>query len=194
MLAIYLEAFLSRNGFHINGDQTTKGYSNFRYRPFTLEGNFAAGQAVHEMLLQSWGGVLRVFPATPAKWKDVSFADLRAEGGYRDTAERRGGRTVRVRIAAGRDGRLRLRDPFGGEAVTWSRKVDAVGGHSDCTLRAGDVLDADQNSPPLRSGLWGDSLANKRRRGRNPPEPRPQGRGTPAMDATPEWGQILISD
>jgi len=139
-LAIYLEAFLSRNGFHINGDQTGKGYSNFRYRPFTLEGNFAASQAVHEMLLQSWGGVVRVFPAVPKKWKDVSFADLRAEGGYRVSAEREGGRTVTVRIIAGAAGRLRLRDPFAG-AAQWSRKVDKVGANYECALKPGDVLD-----------------------------------------------------
>jgi len=149
-LAIYLEAFLSRNGFHINGDQTKKGYSGFRYRPFTLEGNFAASQAVHEMLLQSWGGTLRVFPATPAKWKDVSFADLRAEGAYRVSAERRGGRTVRVRITAGRDGRLRLRDPFGDQEATWSRPMKRVGENYEGTLRAGDVLDASLKRPGRR--------------------------------------------
>jgi alpha-L-fucosidase 2 len=139
-LAIYLEAFLSRNGFHINGDQSGKGYSNFRYRPFTLEGNFAASQAVHEMLLQSWGGVVRVFPAVPPKWRDVSFTDLRAEGGYRVSAERKGGRTVRVRITAGAGGRLRLRDPFGGAAAKWSRAVKKAGRDYECTLRAGEAL------------------------------------------------------
>ena len=66
-LKLFVEAFISRNGFHLNGDQTGRGYSSFTYRPFTLEGNFAAGQAVHEMLLQSWGGVVRVFPAVPGQ-------------------------------------------------------------------------------------------------------------------------------
>jgi len=140
-LAIYLEAFLSRNGFHVNGDQSGKGYANARYRPFTLEGNFAASQAVHEMLLQSWGGAVRIFPATPKKWKDVSFANLRAEGGYRVSAERKGGRTLRVRITAGCAGTLRLRDPFGAAAVKWNRKVEKTGANYECTLQAGDVVD-----------------------------------------------------
>ena len=144
-LAIYLEAFLSRNGFHINGDQSGKGYAGRSYRPFTLEGNFAASQAVHEMILQSWGGVVRVFPAVPGKWKEVSFANLRAEGGYRVSAQRTGGRTVRVSITAGCDGTLRLRDPFGGAPATWSRAVKAVGADYECMLRAGDVLEGQAN-------------------------------------------------
>jgi alpha-L-fucosidase 2 len=53
-LDIYARAFILRNGFHANGDQTGSGFSGFTYRPFTLEGNFLAAHAVHEMLLQSW--------------------------------------------------------------------------------------------------------------------------------------------
>ena len=53
-LDIFCKAFTLRNGFHANGDQTRSGYSSFVYRPFTLEGNFLAAQAVQEMLLQSW--------------------------------------------------------------------------------------------------------------------------------------------
>jgi alpha-L-fucosidase 2 len=45
----FVNAFTLRNGFHANGDQTKSGYSDFTYRPFTLEGNFLASQAVHEM-------------------------------------------------------------------------------------------------------------------------------------------------
>ena len=53
-LDLFCRAFVLRNGFHANGDQTQSGLSNFTYRPFTLEGNFLAAQAVQEMLLQSW--------------------------------------------------------------------------------------------------------------------------------------------
>ncbi|MBM3992106.1 MAG: hypothetical protein FJ298_14010 [Planctomycetes bacterium] len=114
-LEIYL-AFTGRNGFHLNGDQSGQGHSKFTYRPFTLEGNMLAAQAVHEMLLQSWGGVVRVFPATSARWQDVEFESLRAEGALRVSATRRAGRTTRVKLHAERGGRVRLRDPFGGAA------------------------------------------------------------------------------
>jgi alpha-L-fucosidase 2 len=113
----YLEkylAFTGRNGFHLNGDQSGKGYSKFTYRPFTLEGNMLAAQAVHEMLLQSWGGVVRVFPATSERWKNVELRDLRAEGALRVSAVRKEGRTRSVRILSEKGGLLRLRDPFAG--------------------------------------------------------------------------------
>jgi len=55
-LEIFSTAFTLRNSFHCNGDQSGKGYSKFTYRPFTLEGNFAAASGVQEMLLQSHTG------------------------------------------------------------------------------------------------------------------------------------------
>ena len=59
-----------------------------------IETPLAAAQAVHEMLLQSWGDTLRVFPAVPAAWKDAAFHDLRAEGAFLVSAVRREGRTT----------------------------------------------------------------------------------------------------
>jgi alpha-L-fucosidase 2 len=119
-------AFTGPNGFHLNGDQTRSGLSNFTYRPFTLEGNFIAMQAVHEMLLQSWGevgrpgsSVIRVFPAISDRWPDAAFRDLRAEGGVRVSAQRRAGATTRVELAASHAGTVRLRDPFDGRGK-WS--------------------------------------------------------------------------
>jgi hypothetical protein len=52
------------------------------------------------MLLQGWGDTLRVFPAMPAAWKEATFHDLRAEGGFLVSAVRRGGRTVLVRVTS----------------------------------------------------------------------------------------------
>ncbi|MBU0639899.1 MAG: alpha-L-fucosidase [Planctomycetes bacterium] len=140
-LKTYQHAFILRNGFHANGDQTRSGLSRFTYRPFTLEGNFLAMQAVHEMLLQSWGGVIRVFPAVSERWKDASFIDLRAEGAFRVSAQRENGRTVKVSVAADRGGEVRLRDPFGGESVDWNRPdVQKRGSDYEVVLERGAVL------------------------------------------------------
>ncbi len=101
-LSTFVRAFILRNGFHANGDQTRSGLSNFTYRPFTLEGNFAAMQAVHEMLLQSWGGKIRLFPAIPDHWKTtgqtVSFVDWRAENGWSVSATMRDGTITYLKI------------------------------------------------------------------------------------------------
>jgi len=112
-LEVFSTAFCLRNGFHCNGDQSGKGYSDFRYRPFTLEGNFAAAAGLQEMLLQSYGGTIRVFPAIPAAWKEASFETLRAEGAFLVSAERKDRLTQSVEIFAENGGTLRLENPFG---------------------------------------------------------------------------------
>jgi alpha-L-fucosidase 2 len=148
-LQAYQRAFTLRNGFHANGDQSGTGLSNFTYRPFTLEGNFLAMQAVHEMLLQGWGGTVRVFPAVSERWADVSFRDLRAEGGYRVTAERRGGRTARVQVVAGHDGELRLRNPFDDRAAAWNLSgVRREGRDYIVSMKAGAALEGTPSGPP----------------------------------------------
>ena len=150
-LDIYVHAFILRNGFHANGDQTGSGFSSFTYRPFTLEGNFLAMEAVHEMLLQSWSanpgtrdaGVIRLFPATPWRWHNASFEDLRAEGGHRVSARRENNATTWFRIVAGRDGLIRIRDNFGGRVPHWNRGgVSKVNGNFEVQCKAGAAIEA----------------------------------------------------
>jgi len=141
-LDLFVDAFISRNGFHLNGDQKKAGHSNFTYRPFTLEGNFAAAQAVHEMLLHSWGDTLRIFPAIPPSWKDVSFEGLWAEGAFRVWAERKNGTTTRVRIEAQREGRVTLQNPFHNEEMVWNREImDISGSRYTFFLHKGESLE-----------------------------------------------------
>ncbi len=155
-LDIFVKAFILRNGFHVNGDQTRSGFSSMTYRPFTLEGNFAALQAVHEMLLQSWSPtpgqrdteIIRIFPATPWRWHDVTFTDMRAEGGHRVSAKRVNNATTWYRIVAGQDGTIRIRDNFGGQLPRWNRNgVRKVRNHFEITLKKGQLLEARLPTP-----------------------------------------------
>jgi alpha-L-fucosidase 2 len=107
----FLSHFTSPNTFHVNGDDKQSGASWYNYRPFTLEGNFGAAHAVNEMLLQSWGDNIRLFPAVPDHWLDVSFTDLRAEGAFAVSAWRKGGAFVRAKIVSEKGTRLRLAHP-----------------------------------------------------------------------------------
>jgi alpha-L-fucosidase 2 len=117
-LEIFSTAFTLRNSFHCNGDQSGKGYSKYTYRPFTLEGNFAAAAGLQEMLLQSHRGWIRIFPAIPDTWRDVEFTTLRAEGGFLVSARRVGGVTRHVEIYAEKNGICRLVSPFDGKRLT----------------------------------------------------------------------------
>ncbi len=68
-----------------------------------IETPLSAAQSLHDMLCQSWGGVIRVFPAVPPAWQDVTLHDFRTQGAFLVTAVRRHGATawVRVRSEAG---------------------------------------------------------------------------------------------
>ncbi|HJS56018.1 MAG TPA: hypothetical protein VJ765_15810 [Chitinophagaceae bacterium] len=104
--------FVSPNSFHLNGDQRGGQYSDFTYRPFTLEGNFAFAQGIHEMLLQSHKNFIEVFPAVPKDWKNVSFKTLRAEGAFLVSAKKENGVPVEVKIKSETKGTLRVKLPF----------------------------------------------------------------------------------
>lgn len=121
-LEIFSTAFTLRNSFHCNGDQSGKGYSKFTYRPFTLEGNFAAASGIQEMLLQSHRGKILVFPAMPASWKDVSFTALRAQGAFLVSAEHKGGVTTRMEIVSEKGGTCVLVSPFSGKELRFEMK------------------------------------------------------------------------
>ncbi|WP_231617262.1 glycosyl hydrolase family 95 catalytic domain-containing protein [Novipirellula aureliae] len=56
--------------------------------------------AIQEMLLQSWGERIRVFPAVPRVWRDVQFDRLRCEGAFLVSARREHAVTTWVDVAA----------------------------------------------------------------------------------------------
>ena len=121
-LDIFASAFVLRNSFHANGDQSGKGYSKLRYRPFTLEGNFAAAAGLQEMLLQSHRGRIEVFPAIPDSWRDAEFRTLRAQGAFLVSAVKRDGKVQRVTVTAERGGPCRLLSPWTGKLITTTLK------------------------------------------------------------------------
>ncbi|MFF4685114.1 Tat pathway signal sequence domain protein [Streptomyces sp. NPDC001307] len=74
-----------------------------------IETPLSASQSLHDMFCQSWGGVVRVFPAVPSAWKDLTLHNFRTQGAFLVSAVRKGGATrfVRVRSLAGEPLKLR---------------------------------------------------------------------------------------
>ncbi len=113
--AFQLETFwrnhCSVNGFHLNGDYKKRGTSSFHYRPFTLEGNFCAADALQEMLLQSEKNQLRLFPAIPEEWLEqkLAFTDFRAERGLLVSAVMENGTVTALKLKAERPVRFALK-------------------------------------------------------------------------------------
>lgn len=113
-LRIFAESFCLPNSFHVNGEQTDRGYSKFRYRPFTLEGNFAFASGLQEMLIQSHTGIVRLFPAIPASWRDLSFRKLRTEGAFLVSAGMIDGDLDRITVESPAGGVIKILNPFKG--------------------------------------------------------------------------------
>ncbi len=91
--------------------------TSFPVRPNTMyteagpvvETPLSASQSIHDLLCTSWGGVIRVFPAVPAAWRDVTLHDFLTQGAFLVSAVRSGGvtRFVRLRSLAGEPCRVK---------------------------------------------------------------------------------------
>jgi len=85
----------------------TTMYAELEVLP-VIETPLSGAQAIHDMIIQSWGGTIRVFPAAPDAWGDIVAHDLRTEGAFLVSARRKEGRTefVRVKSLAGEPCRI----------------------------------------------------------------------------------------
>lgn len=80
--------------------------TDFRITDNTLYGKneqslispIAGAQSILDMLIQSWQGIIRVFPSLPSEWKNVCFYHLRTEGAFLVNAERKDGKTQFIEI------------------------------------------------------------------------------------------------
>ena len=109
-----------------------------------IETPLSAATALAQFSLQSWGGKLRVFPAVPAAWRDVAFADLRGEGGFLISARREDGLTrwVSIESLAGKHCIVKVADWKGALDVKAARSIPAketAPGEYELDLKAGET-------------------------------------------------------
>ena len=85
-----------------------------------IETPFSAVTTLNEMLLQSWGNMIRVFPAIPNEWQDAAFDKLLAKGGFEVSAVRKNGVTqfIKIKSLAGEPCLIK---------TAWKDKVTAMG-------------------------------------------------------------------
>lgn len=63
-----------------------------------IETPLSGARSIQDMLATSWGDKIRIFPAVPDAWPDVTIHNLRTEGAFLVSAARRQGRTQFIRI------------------------------------------------------------------------------------------------
>ncbi|GAA3783809.1 hypothetical protein GCM10023083_19830 [Streptomyces phyllanthi] len=103
-----------------------------------IETPLSADQSLHDMLVQSWGDTIRIFPAVPRAWDAVTVRDFRTQGAFLVTAVRREGATrwIRIRSLAGAPCRVRhgIDGPLTVRGAKWH---DAGNGVVELELAAG---------------------------------------------------------
>jgi len=74
-----------------------------------IETPLSAAASLNDMMLSSWGDRIRVFPGAPKSWRAMAFHNLRAQGAFLVSADRKDGKTqwVRVKSLAGEPCRIR---------------------------------------------------------------------------------------
>jgi hypothetical protein len=99
-------------------DQIQRHMADIRFvRPNTMyieddpviECSIILNRPVQDMLLQSWGDTIHVFPAVPRAWEAAVFHDLRAEGAFLVSGCRQDAKTswVRIKSLAGEPCRIK---------------------------------------------------------------------------------------
>jgi hypothetical protein len=88
----FLDFFINHN----NVSPTTM-YAEVKTQP-VIESPLSYATSVHDMLLQSWGGKVRVLPAVPKLWQDIAFHQLRTQGAFLVTAKKSKGQTQFVEL------------------------------------------------------------------------------------------------
>lgn len=100
-----------------------------------IETPLAGAESIHDMLLQSWGGKLRVFPAVPEAWTELAYHDLRAEGAFLVSAVRKDAATqwIRVKSMAGEPCLIK---------TGWSGciRYDIIGAHGAVRVSGEEVI------------------------------------------------------
>jgi len=139
-LKLFRENICSQNGFHLNGDYKNCGLTNFHYRPFTLESNMCAADALQEMLLQTHNGVISVFPAIPESWRKygAAFGSFRGENGILVSSSIKNMEVEFISLEAQNAGTFKIKNVFNSEKLC-IRKQDGNQVHTEC--RSNDIMD-----------------------------------------------------
>lgn len=109
-----------------------------------IETPLSGAQSMLDMLVQSWGNCLRIFPAIPASWGDVAIDRLLTQGAFEVSAVRKNGQTEWVSITSLAGEPVQLRTGIDGKQEFMVRGSDGK-----VIKAAGKRVQAVANQPGL---------------------------------------------
>ncbi|MHC4872239.1 MAG: glycosyl hydrolase family 95 catalytic domain-containing protein [Planctomycetota bacterium] len=86
-------------------------FSNQHGKWIQVDAAMGSSAALQEMLLQSHGGVIRLLPALPKKWKMGSFEGLRTEGNFEISLSWKNGKVKTAEIKSNKGAECQLKLP-----------------------------------------------------------------------------------
>ena len=99
-----------------------------------LEPSLGMPAVIMDMLLQSWGGTIRVFPALPEAWKDAAFCRLRTEGAFLVSSRLKAGQIQFVSVESTVGGICRVLKPYTNGATVYELTGDLVRSCNDAIV------------------------------------------------------------
>jgi alpha-L-fucosidase 2 len=77
--------------------------------PFQIDGNFGGAAGILEMIVQSWGGEVRLLPALPSAWPSGQIRGAKARGGLSIDMVWAGGKVRSLDLTGPANAAVRLR-------------------------------------------------------------------------------------
>ena len=131
--------FVADNGFHLNGDFKKYGFSQWHYRPFTLESLYGYADAIHETLMQDHMGFIDLLPAISQLLGKVSFKKMRSQGGVLVSCNGDKGKVLNATFTSKKPIKIKVKNNFDSEALT----VVSNGETKQIQVKKGDLFELD---------------------------------------------------
>ena len=82
-----------------------------------IETPLSAVESISYMLIQSWDDTIRIFPAVPSRWKNISFRNFRTQGAFLVSASWNNSKISYVTIASDKGKKCNFLNPWKGAGI-----------------------------------------------------------------------------
>jgi len=83
----------------------------------TIETPMSGVESINYMMLQSWNGIIRLYPAVPSAWTTLKFRNLRAEGAFLVSADYKSGMVANVTIFSEKGKLCAIQSPWANRSI-----------------------------------------------------------------------------